>query len=113
MTPLLAHGRIAVLCDAGFSDWRLNLDAERQIVSQPDWPLYAAGFAELSGGLEDLPSDADDAALLELVRHGIYLFRSGIIAEQQVVDARNAVLREVLAFGEAIENQLSAAASNN
>jgi len=115
MTPLECHGRIAHLCDADFKDWRLNIDqkSERRIVSQPDWPLFAAGLADVSGGLGDLPDEASDEQLLELVRHGLYLYKSGIITEQQVVDARNAVLHDVVTFGEAVESQLSDVASNN
>ena len=115
MTPLLAHGRIAALCDAGFKDWHLNIDArhERLVTTAADWPCNAAALADLSGGLEDLPDDADDNALLELVRHGMFLWRQGIISEQQMVDAHNAVLHEVMRFGEAVEAQLSDVASNN
>jgi len=113
MKTLTAHGIIAMLCDSRFEDWRLNVDIERQLVGQKDWPLYAAAFADLSGGLEDLADECDVDALLDLVRHGLYLFKSGIITEQQVVDARNAVLHAVLAFGEAAESTLHQVVENN
>jgi len=113
MKTLTAHGRVAALCDAEFQDWRLNVDIERQIVAQDDWPLYAAALAELSGGLEDLAEGASDDTLLELVRHGLYLYKAGIITETQVVNARNGVLHDVIAFGEHVESHICDVASNN
>jgi len=115
MNSVIAHGRIARLCDQDFAGWRLNIDAksERQIVTQPDWPLYAAGFADLSGSLSDLPDEAADESLVELVRHGFGLFKMGIVTEEQVVAARNAVLRDVMQFGESIENTLHQVVENN
>ena len=115
MKTLTAHGRIAYLCDQGFKDWRLNIDAksERLITSQPDWPAYGAAMAELSGGMEDLADDCLDNELLDLVRHGVYCYKTGILTEPMVVEARNAVVREVMKFGDSYEQHLHHTVENN
>lgn len=115
MNVLIAHGKLASLCDANFQDWRLGIDpqSEAKAVAQEDFPADATALASISGGLEDLPNDADDESLLELVRHGIVLFGQRIISEQQYMAERAAVVNAVLAWGDSLQAEMDHATKMN
>ena len=112
MKPIDAHGRFAVLCDSNFKDWQLP-DADPALVSQPDWPGWATAFASLTGELEDLADDADDATLLKTLRQGWGLYQMGALSQEQLEAETENVLREVLQWGDAIESKIETATRDN
>jgi hypothetical protein len=98
MDVLTCHAIVATLQDLGFGDWRLPTDdaaLELRITTAVDWPVWAAAAADLSGGLGDLPDDCEDEPLLELVRHGITLVRTGVVSEADWLEAGNDVMRQL------------------
>lgn len=101
MTSQTCLDRLTILQASGFSDWNFPLsdEAAAQMLADhrrgiPRFPFYGAAFAELSGGLPDLDYDADDNAILELVRHGMTLLRLNVASAEEWMQARNAIYEE-------------------
>jgi len=107
MTPLQSHARFAALVDAGH-DWAAEIegippDKTHYVWGQPDWPVWATAFCSLAGTLADLDNDAPDTELLDLLKHGWYCFREGIVTPAQVNAEHREVLADLEQWGRGVE----------
>lgn len=88
MKLLVAHWRFATMQENPRMVWGLDAEPDDELkqTSLPDWPVWAAAFASLTGVLGDLPDNAPDRELLDLLRRGWGLGAMGAITPEQLDD---------------------------
>ena len=90
MTRLEAHGWFAVMGDRSFV-------ADAELLEDPCFPAIATALADASGWLDDATSDDD---LRAAAVQGAALCAGGVVEGEEIADAANDVIREVMEWAE-------------